>query len=132
MIDANVALRVAQAHAKSWTVSAALEVSRDLKRSTAATLDFDSGAGETWIRIIDQGRVIALISTVIPVAFVETNFSNTDVRNEFATTIGVPDMDSPCLCACRETLSDAFGESSRLDSIDLNGFSAHDLWFATV
>ena len=132
MIDIDASLRDARSLADAWTTGNALEVSSRLERIASAKLDWDTGAGENWIRVVRHDHVLALISTVLPLAFVEASLTPSKLQLEAMVVVEVPNMDSELLCATSETLQYAFGDSTRLDSISEDRFSVQDLWYATV
>lgn len=132
MIDIDDTLRRASVLAGNWSADAALEVAHGLGRSVAATIDWDNGAGETWIRLIKESQVVGLISTAFPIAFVVSEIGPEEAQHQGLLILALLAIDEPILRAEKGALSEAFGATARLDALNMDAFSAHDLWYATV
>lgn len=124
-------LTVAQSNSDGWTASAALQAAKAMISSPVTVVDWDAGAGEEWIRLVSDDHVIALISVKLPIAIVERT-SNKPLSDTSITVVYVDSLDDENLTAHRPVLEAAFQETDRLDSLDLTGFSANDLWYSTV
>lgn len=131
MIDIDDTLQLALDAASSWTSAAALNLARAIGEDGA--IDWDDGAGESWIRVIDRdGRVVAFVSVDLPFVMVEEAAVPSDGSLSSFPHVVVPDLAEPALAATGQVLRDVFGNSPRLDIIDPNAFSANDLWYTTV
>jgi hypothetical protein len=132
VIDLDETLRLARAMAATWSSVSALHLAREIGRDPGWTIDWDAGAGESWARLINDGRVVAFVSVVLPLVIIEESAARIGTQYETALPIVVADLEAPVLSASRKALDDAFGESDRFDVIELTQFSANDLWYATI
>ncbi|WP_433200402.1 hypothetical protein ACQP00_28715 [Dactylosporangium sp. CS-047395] len=95
-------------------------------------IDWDEGAGESWVRLIVDNAVVAYVSIVLPLVILErdaTRFSEPDSK---VKKIVVEAMASRELSSAKEVLVATFGDSPRLDTFNAEQFSADELWYATV
>jgi hypothetical protein len=132
MIDISETLRFAHAKAASWDPASALQLASEIGSPHGGTVDWDGGAGESWARLIDDGRVVAYVSTVLPLVIVEESATSADANYGIASAIVVTTFEAPVLSAGQGVLGEVFGESDRLNLMDPSNFSADDLWYATV
>lgn len=132
MIDIDETLRLARAKATTWASASALQLAGEVGRGRGWTVDWDAGAGESWARLIDDDRVVAFVSVVLPIVLIEESATSADAQYGTALPIVVTALEAPVLSVSRKSLGDAFGESDRLNVIELTHFSANDLWYATV
>jgi predicted nucleic acid-binding protein len=116
----------------TWSSEAARDTATTLAHSSGGEVDWDEGAGEEWLRIIDGTRLIALVSTVLPLIFALRNKSESEGFSEDVVVVPVDDFDAVQLSCSLAILSEAFGASERLRVLDPKRFSANDLWYATV
>ena len=85
MIDIDDTLQLALDAASSWTSAAALNLARAIGEDGA--IDWDDGAGESWIRVIDRdGRVVAFVSVDLPFVMVEEAAFRRTVRSRPSRT----------------------------------------------
>ncbi len=120
-------LLAAHSASDGWTVERAEKLGLAM-RAPGVTIDWDASAGEAWIRVLRASRVLAYLSVNIPIAISIVNtFHSDNVQN-----IGVEALGEPVFSATRSALVECFGDSARLDGLDLRSFSADDLWYATV
>ncbi|MFL6074710.1 MAG: hypothetical protein ACJ73S_15045 [Mycobacteriales bacterium] len=105
-----------------------------LAGSAAATVavDWDEAAGEAWGRLVLEGDVVALVSAKLPLMFVAGKVGSLLGSMEGLVTVEVPALDAPVLQAGLDVLSGLFGSGERFHLLDPEGFSANDLWYATV
>jgi hypothetical protein len=118
--------------AANWTTGSALETANDLKPQPSSRVDWDEGAGESWARVIDKRRVVGMVSTKLPIVFIEKALDMRSIDVKSISVVQVCDMESIELSAQLSSLEQAFGESSRFHMLSSAGFSADDLWYATV
>jgi hypothetical protein len=118
--------------AAGWSSRAAREAAAALTSSSAATVDWDEGAGECWVRLIIGPRVVALFSVTLPFVLIQQNIGELKELGRDMIVVAIDDFDKIQLSCSRETLNEAFGSSDRFGLLDPQGFSANDLWYATV
>lgn len=132
MIDIDALLADAQAHRGEWNVATARDVAGALIHGQNAKIDWDEGAGETWLRIVVAGTVRAYVSTTIPLAMIQHDFIANGPPVERARVVAVDRLDSPELRCSDSVLEAVFGNPKRFDVLNTQEFSADDLWYATV
>jgi hypothetical protein len=132
MIDIDSSLRLACRRATGWSPKAAVDLARRMAADPTLVLDWDAGAGESWVRLIVEGRVVAIVSVSLPVVIFEDGANLVRAQHEDAAYIAVPSLDVPVLSASGQVLDDAFGLSARFDVLNMELFSANDLWYVTV
>lgn len=125
-------LRRAASSAAAWSSGAAREMALSFARSSGVEVDWDDGAGEEWLRVLDGSRVMALVSVKLPLAFIRGDASERIETFDDISLITVSDFDDPRLSCAPVILEEGFGATRRFESIDAGGFSANDLWYATV
>jgi hypothetical protein len=132
MQDISSPLRRAAADARHWSDDdVRIALAAVVGGAPSRTVDWDTGAGEEWGRVLEQGEVVGLVSARLPLA-ITRSWRLPDVE-----VIDVDDFEAAALCAEAGALSEAFPELAALlasDSslLDLGAFSALDLWFLTV
>ena len=94
--------------------------------------DWDPRAGETWIRLLDGGSVVLLVSTTAPIAFslapTALLLDGLDVPVEI---VSVESMHSAHLFASPATVASLFPQVQP-DLPNPYVFSVLDLWYDTV
>ena len=118
--------------ATSWSAALATEFARGLGVHSEPVIDWDDGAGESWVRLIVGNAVVAYVSTVFPVAIIERNSAPVNEPDSKVQKIMVEAMASRELSSAKGALEAAFGDSPRLDALNTERFSADELWYATV
>ena len=93
MISIDESLRRAASAAAVWSPAAAREVAATLARSLGAKVDWDEGAGEEWLRVIDGPRFVALISVALPFVFVQRDGYGSEGSNGDLAVVAVDDFD---------------------------------------
>lgn len=132
MINIDTMLRRAVSGESRWTAGTANAVAEGLARKAFAKVDWDDESGEQWLRILDGDRVSALVSAKVPLIITrKSGFSDTGTPEEVAE-VCVNDFDANELSASLEALTEVFGSPERFHILDPAGFSANDLWYATV
>ena len=131
-MDIDDKLRQARESAAGWNAARAVEVARVVAAAHRLKLDWDDGAGEGWISLVDDGQVVAYISTAIPLAIAMTSYLPFDKAGAELTLIPVEWLHEPVLSGGPAALEEAFGESDRFALLDRDAFSADDLWYVTV
>jgi hypothetical protein len=116
----------------SWTGLAAVEVARGIGGHPDAVIDWDEGAGESWVRLIVGGVVVAYVSTDLPLVIIDRDMAGIDQLDPKVESILVESMENAELSGSKAALEAAFGHSRRLDLLNKEWFSADDLWYATV
>ncbi|WP_404798501.1 hypothetical protein [Streptomyces pristinaespiralis] len=62
----------------------------------------------------------------------ERSAGDLQVRTQDGTVILVPSFDAPVMHCDIAVLGRAFGEEEKIRELEMETFSANDLWFATV
>lgn len=132
MISIDDSLRRAASAASAWSPRIAREVANTIARGLTADVDWDEGAGEEWLRVMDGPRQLALVSIKVPFAFISTNAEGSKSSATEIVTIDIDDFDKVQLSCSPLILAEVFGSSDRLDALDSESFSANDLWYSTV
>lgn len=132
MISIDKDLEHAASGASDWSSDAARAAADSLARRRSAKVDWDDGAGEEWLRVVDDHHVAALVSARIPLAIIEVAGDTDAGMPPQVAAINVHDLDETELSASLEALAEAFGSPARFHALDLSGFSGNDLWYATV
>lgn len=134
MIDVTSQLAVAVINRVGWSPERALDSARTISSQVRGDLDWDQDAGEEWVRVLLGVRVVALVSIVIPFGFIlKASNANADFSASSLELVSVPDMDAPVLTCTPDALVAALGERTvSSPAVDVDGFSAEELWFATV
>jgi hypothetical protein len=122
----------AREDAGNWAAETATSVARGLIGHHDATIDWDEGAGESWIRLVVGGAVVAYVSAVLPLAIVERRLALAGRHDPRVELIEVEGVGNPELCCSDAALRTAFGDSRRFELLNNEQFSADDLWYATV
>ena len=131
----NIDLRLLRARevAGSWSAAAAVEAARGLGGGRPDTLlDRDDGAGESWVRVLAGDAVIAYVCTALPLAMVDSHAADTTRLGSAVQSIVVGSLADPVLSGSQAGVENAFGHSERFSMLDLDRFSADDLWYVTV
>ncbi|KJY38932.1 hypothetical protein VR46_29195 [Streptomyces sp. NRRL S-444] len=133
MIDISESLRRLSRDPASWSEAAATTFATSLAHSCKAFVDWDADADEAWISILIQDGRAAMVSTKLPlvIALDKIPVDATDSTCG-RTTISVPSFDAPVLYCDSSVLDVAFDGENGLRTLSTEGFSANDLWFATV
>jgi hypothetical protein len=117
--------------ADRWTVEAALHTAATIKGDRAATIDWDSGAGEEWISV-DGAGFFAFISPTFPLAMAERGSVDPTALQSEVVTIFADGFNVEELTCSLAVLYEVFGDSADFSRMDPNSFSVHDLWYATI
>jgi uncharacterized protein (DUF2336 family) len=120
-------LRAAHSASAGWSPERAQKLVL-AARPPDSTIDWDAAAGEAWIRVLRASDVLAYVSVDIPIVIsIADAFDPESVQHVLVANLGTTN-----LAATRSVLAECFGDSPRLDGLDVNSFSADDLWYATV
>ncbi len=134
MIDVTSQLVVSELRRVDWSPDRALDGARAVSARVRGYTDWDEDAGEGWIRILVGTEVLALVSVAVPIGFIrEKSNEGLDLSMSGLDLIAVPHIDARVLTCTRDAIAEAFGESAASClALDVRGFSAEELWFATV
>jgi hypothetical protein len=135
MNDITPQLRSFIARRAAWASGDSLGIAKALARAIGARIDWDERAGENWIRVIADTRVVALISTLGPLTVMVDEAAGViqDYAGPHPEIVIVSSVEDVVLRADREVLLEAFGERVRNSpAFDPACFSAEDLWFISV
>lgn len=132
MINIDADLARAWEAASDWSIEAARATADSLARSAFAKIDWDDGAGEQWLRVLDDHQVVALVSARLPLVIFEGPGTAVSGIPGKITVIHVGDLDGAEIAASEEMLTSVFGSADRFHVLDTEGFSANELWYATV
>lgn len=132
MINIEATLLRAASSATAWTSDEALKVANNVNGGHSIIIDWDRDAGESWIRVIDFGHVIAYVSVEIPLAFIEQGRKVSEDLRPAVEVLVVDDFNSAELSCSLRVAGEVFSDTSRFEEIELDRFSVNDLWYATV
>jgi hypothetical protein len=115
-----------------WTADAALDVATCLiQDSDMIALDWDREAGENWLSLIAEQSRIAMVSSTWPLLILaEGAETRLKLERSTVTVVPVPSFDADVLICDVEILVAAFDVTTSV--LEQSGFSANDLWFATI
>ena len=134
MIDVSAALQRMREAMPTWPRERSVKIAEELSATLAGHLNWDDGAGEDWAQVIGPVGVLALVGVRWPVTIVlerDLDLVRMLIPDDVAC-VTVSAMDEPELIASKESLFETFGERARSSALSTSGFSATDLWFATV
>jgi hypothetical protein len=132
MIDISGVVTSVTNGSDGWAPERAVDAASQLAEAVHASVDWDRDAGEGWISLLRGGRRVAMLSAVYPIAFVAGEAS-IDVQSIEQFGIGivrVESFDDEVLVCDPAVLSAAFAVTEA--NLPRSGFSANDLWFATI
>ncbi|MFD7553346.1 hypothetical protein ACFV9E_02265 [Streptomyces sp. NPDC059835] len=133
MIDVSDALARLGDPPVTWCEEVAVEIADYLARSVGGVVDWDKQADEEWLSILVQDARVAMVSTTLRLIVAEARISGgLQLPAQNGTVILVPSFDAPVMCCDITVLGRAFGEEEKLRELEMDTFSANDLWFATV
>lgn len=115
----------------AWDSAAALAVAGDLGSGSQAQIDWDEGAGESWVRLVAAARVVALVSINFPLVLAERQAELGSIHSDVVTVI-VDSLEDTNLSCSMDVLVSVFDDRARLEVLNPEHFSAYDLWYATV
>lgn len=125
-------LREASKRRASWSLERGRKLVQAISSSIAgAEVDWDEDSGEEWARILLGDRVVAMVRVRIPLAIVLNELSIPASMRREVVFISVGSLDATSMRADPESVASAFPERVVSPTLDLNEFSAFDLWFAT-
>jgi hypothetical protein len=131
MIDITPQIRKFTAGKAAWAAEHSLAIATEIAHAIGASVDWDKGSGENWIRIICDTGVLALISALGPLAVLTEEVR--EVHTAQLEAVIIPSIQDVILTADREALIQAFGDRiDRSSAFDPNCFSAEELWFVSV
>ena len=117
----------------TWREEVAVEIADYLARSVGGAVDWDKEADEEWLSVLVRDARVAMVAATLRLIIAEERTSGDwQVLASNGTVILVPSFDSPVIRCDIATLGRAFGEEEKLRALEMETFSANDLWFATV
>ncbi|MFH9553552.1 hypothetical protein ACIBAH_02740 [Streptomyces sp. NPDC051445] len=133
MIDVSDALAQLGDPPVTWREEVAVEIADYLAQSVGGVVDWDKEADEEWLSILVRDARLAMVSTTLRLIVAEERTSGDfQVFTQDATMILVPSFDAPVIRCDIAVLVRVFGEEEKLRALEMETFSANDLWFATV
>ncbi|MFF0202138.1 hypothetical protein [Streptomyces sp. NPDC005017] len=133
MIDVSDALVRLGDPPVTWREEVALEIADYLARSLGGVVDWDNEADEEWLSVLVRDTRVAMVSATLRLIVAEERTSgNLQALAQGGAVILVPSFDAPVMHCEITVLGRAFGEERKLRELELETFSANDLWFATV
>lgn len=133
MIDVSDALARLGYPPVTWREEVAVEIADYLARSVGGVVDWDKEADEDWLSVLVQNARVAMVSTTLRLIVAEQRASGDfRVLAQDGTVILVPSFDAPVMRCDIAVLARVFGEEEKLRELEMETFSANDLWFATV
>ncbi|MET8976250.1 hypothetical protein ABZX85_11605 [Streptomyces sp. NPDC004539] len=117
----------------TWREEVAIEVADYLARSAGGVIDWDKEADEEWLSVLVRDARVAMVSTTLRLIIAEERTSgDSQVLAHDSTVILVPSFDAPVMRCDIAVLGRAFGGEDKFRELEMETFSANDLWFATV
>lgn len=138
MIAVDIGPMLAQAAecAPSWSPARAIEaLTRIHSCVEGSKIDWDSGAGEKWCRLLLKGSVLGAVSTLIPVVLLRSPVSpalQTVLDEAGLILIPVSSWDAQSLSVEPQAALSAFARERWSDAVDPTCFSGSELWWMTV
>jgi hypothetical protein len=102
-----------------------------LRRNAKSWVQWDEDSGELWARVLLGDKVIAIISSVQPIALLAHSFNEqlvTQLEDDIVV-IKFHEYDGQEFSLDPEVYYKLFGERWRTETSDIMRFSAHDLYF---
>lgn len=139
-VDIGPMLAQAAERAPSWSPTRAIEtLTRIHSCVEGSKIDWDSGAGEKWCRLLLKGSVLGAVSTLIPVVLLRSPVSPAlqTVLDEAGASAGlilipVSSWDAQSLSVEPQAALSAFARERWSDAVDPTCFSGSELWWMTV
>lgn len=132
MMSIDESLQRAASTAATWSSTAAWQIASSLALSFETEVEWDEGAGEEWLRVLAGSRLVALVSIKLPFVFIKRSVNELTGSSQNVVFVAVADFDDVELSCSSAVLAEVFGGTKRLGVLDPDGFSANDLWYATV
>ncbi|MDO5082954.1 hypothetical protein EII34_12645 [Arachnia propionica] len=130
MIDLGTSLTTAYNNRQFWGRTASLSLAEHLAGEGRLAIDWDDGAGEDWLTLIQAGEPQALLGAELPLLF--TLDSESTELPPRVTSIMLPSMTRPILCCDRAVLEQVFHRKFGALEFYPAGFSALDLAMTTI
>jgi hypothetical protein len=99
--------------------------------------EWDTDAGEEWLRLLKTSMVLALVWVPGPLVIATTGHHDLDDEIEALTgvtveQVNVAHLDAPVLSLRPDRIGEIWPDHEwPADAVDPSAFSAHDLWYAT-
>ncbi|MER6154972.1 hypothetical protein ABT147_05425 [Streptomyces sp. NPDC001868] len=117
----------------TWREEVPVEIADYLARSVGGVIDWDKEADEEWLSVLVRDARVAMVSTTLRLIVAEERIlGDLQVLAQGGTVILVPSFDALVIRCDIAVLGRAFGEEEKLRELEIETFSANDLWFATV
>jgi hypothetical protein len=117
----------------TWREEVAVEIADYLAQSVGGAVDWDKEADEEWLSVLVCDARVAMVSATLRLIVAEERTSgDLQVLAQGGSVILVPSFDVPAIRCDIAMLGQAFGEEEKLRELEMETFSANDLWFATV
>ncbi len=137
MTDISGILKASFAKSESWREKELAATIKSLTKVPELMIDWDKDDGETWVRILTNGKVIAYIAVVIPIIVVISDYVKTiliSINEQDCFVIEVEDFDSKTY-SIEVVLIPVIEEVFRREwsaHIKPETFSINDFWWTTV
>jgi hypothetical protein len=117
----------------TWSNTKSVETAKRIARTIGGQVSWDEEAGECWARVLEGRKVVTIVAVDIPLMIILEEKSGCAIVPAEFVVVNVPSMDQRVMSCDADTFGHAFG-MRRLGSpaINLNEFSADELWFVTV
>jgi hypothetical protein len=97
----------------TWTPGAAAHVASTVARNMGGVVDWDQGAGESWIRVLLDDVPVLILSIRVPFAIASSIAFLSSVPNTPLQIVSLPPLSSPVLTCDLQVLQ--LGFASRVD-----------------
>ena len=105
------------------------ELAKSLAPEEGVTLDWDEGAGEDWISVVNPSERIAIVSVSLPLALSLRDITPKE-STATAAFIAVPSFTEEYLSCTLDSYERAFRYAGH--ELVVEKFSAWDLWYDTL
>lgn len=126
-INIDSLLLSALANADPWSAAQAEKLARDRAAMAGLSVDWDRDSPESWIRLMGQDEPVAYLYVGLPIVLATEHFGWPDP----VVAVKLDSLDAALMTAAEVLMAAAFGHAV-LTGLQTTGFSADDLWYATV
>ena len=131
MVDIAQPLWRAWTRQRQWSATVASLVAWTASITWNLETSWDSGAGESWMMLHEDGRLVGILGADTPILFCLEPYASRPWPHP-VVVIGIPDLTEPVLTCEPETLENSLERTFSPMDLDPSAFSALDLCLATM